>query len=160
LTESDNLNPRNSSIMTLANIVSRELRQVIKLRGNIVLHGMWISMQRSLTHASWNERLQYSISMTEAWEELLAVHGRKWKHEEYLYCCTICCNKQSVIYFITITSIKTHHAMLKDNCTTISWWANTRMHAKVSGLAAWSENCNWYSSLPLDAVVSLFCESL
>jgi hypothetical protein len=25
---------------------------------------------------------------------------------------------------------------------------------KVSGLAAWRENCKWYSSLPLDAVVS------
>jgi hypothetical protein len=33
-----------------------------------------------------------------------------------------------------------------------------RMYPKVSGLAAWSENCKWYSSLPLYAVVSLFCE--
>jgi hypothetical protein len=31
---------------------------------------------------------------------------------------------------------------------------------KVSGLAAWSENCKWYSSLPLGTVVSLFCESV
>jgi hypothetical protein len=31
---------------------------------------------------------------------------------------------------------------------------------KVSGLAAWSENCKWYSCLPLGAVVSLFCESV
>jgi hypothetical protein len=31
------------------------------------------------------------------------------------------------------------------------------VYPKVSGLAAWSENCKWYSSLPLDAVVSLFC---
>jgi hypothetical protein len=30
---------------------------------------------------------------------------------------------------------------------------------KVFGLATWSENCKWYSSLPLGAVVSLFCES-
>jgi hypothetical protein len=30
---------------------------------------------------------------------------------------------------------------------------NTRVYPKVSGLAAWSENCKWYSSLPLDAVV-------
>jgi hypothetical protein len=35
----------------------------------------------------------------------------------------------------------------------------TRMYPKVSGLAAWSENCKWYSSLPLGAVVSLFYES-
>jgi hypothetical protein len=34
----------------------------------------------------------------------------------------------------------------------------TRVYPKVSGLAAWSENCKWYSSLPLSAVVSLFCE--
>jgi len=33
-------------------------------------------------------------------------------------------------------------------------------YPKVSGLAAWSENCEWYSSLPLGAVVSLFCESV
>jgi hypothetical protein len=28
--------------------------------------------------------------------------------------------------------------------------------SKVSGLAAWSENCKWYSSVPLCAIVSLF----
>jgi len=33
-----------------------------------------------------------------------------------------------------------------------------RMYTKVSGLATWSENCKWYSSLPLGAVVLLFCE--
>jgi len=32
--------------------------------------------------------------------------------------------------------------------------------SKFSGVAAWSENCKWYSSLPLGAVVSLFCESV
>jgi hypothetical protein len=36
----------------------------------------------------------------------------------------------------------------------------TRMHPTFSGLAAWSENCKWYSSLPLGGVVSLFCESV
>jgi len=36
----------------------------------------------------------------------------------------------------------------------------TRVYPKVSGLAAWSENCKWYSSLPLHTVVSLFCESV
>jgi hypothetical protein len=34
--------------------------------------------------------------------------------------------------------------------------SNTRVYPKVYGLAAWSENCKWYSSLPLRAVVSLF----
>jgi hypothetical protein len=35
---------------------------------------------------------------------------------------------------------------------------NTRVYPKVSGLAARSLNCKWHSFLPLDAVVSLFCE--
>jgi hypothetical protein len=30
------------------------------------------------------------------------------------------------------------------------------VYPKVSGLAAWSENCKWYNSLPLGAVGSLF----
>jgi hypothetical protein len=35
---------------------------------------------------------------------------------------------------------------------------HVRVYPKVSGLAACSENCKWYSSLPLGEVVSLFCE--
>jgi hypothetical protein len=35
-----------------------------------------------------------------------------------------------------------------------------RVYPKLSGLAAWSENCKWYGSLPIAAVVSLFCESV
>jgi hypothetical protein len=34
-----------------------------------------------------------------------------------------------------------------------------RVYPKVYGLATWSKNCKWYSSLSLGAVVSLFCES-
>jgi hypothetical protein len=34
----------------------------------------------------------------------------------------------------------------------------TRVYPKVSGPANWSENCKWYSSLPLGAVVLLFRE--
>jgi hypothetical protein len=37
---------------------------------------------------------------------------------------------------------------------------NTGVYPKVSGLAAWSENWKWYSSLPLGTVISLFCESV
>jgi hypothetical protein len=37
---------------------------------------------------------------------------------------------------------------------------STRVYPQVSGLAAWSENCKWYSSLSLCAVVSLLCESI
>jgi hypothetical protein len=29
----------------------------------------------------------------------------------------------------------------------------TTVYPKVSGLATWNENCKWYSSLPLDAIV-------
>jgi hypothetical protein len=36
----------------------------------------------------------------------------------------------------------------------------TRAYPKVSGPAASSENCKWYSSLELGAVISLFCESV
>jgi hypothetical protein len=36
----------------------------------------------------------------------------------------------------------------------------TKVYTKVSGLAAWSEDCKWYSSLPIGAVVSLFCDSV
>jgi hypothetical protein len=43
-------------------------------------------------------------------------------------------------------------------------YETTRMHPrvyrKVSGLTAWSDNCKWYSSLPLVVVVSLLCESV
>jgi len=36
----------------------------------------------------------------------------------------------------------------------------TRVYLKVSGLAAWNENCKWYSSLSLGAVLALFYESV
>jgi hypothetical protein len=36
----------------------------------------------------------------------------------------------------------------------------TNVYPKVSGMAAWSENCKWYNSLPQVAVVSLLCESV
>jgi hypothetical protein len=39
-------------------------------------------------------------------------------------------------------------------------YTNTRVYPKVSGLATWSENCKLYSSLPLGAVGSPFCESV
>jgi hypothetical protein len=37
---------------------------------------------------------------------------------------------------------------------------NTRVYPKVFELAAWSQNFKWLSSLPLGAVVSLFCKSV
>jgi hypothetical protein len=35
-----------------------------------------------------------------------------------------------------------------------------RVYPKVSGLTSWSENCKWYSFLPLGTVVSLLYESV
>jgi len=35
-----------------------------------------------------------------------------------------------------------------------------RVYPKVTGLAAWSENCKWHSFMSLGAVASLFCESV
>jgi len=39
-------------------------------------------------------------------------------------------------------------------------YLRTRVQPKVPGLAACSENCKWYSSLPLGTVVSVFYESV
>jgi hypothetical protein len=58
--------------------------------------------------------------------------------------------------------------MLSDtsNTETVIWNLSQRkeickkVYPEVSGLAAWSENCKWYSSLPLGAVVSLLYESV
>jgi hypothetical protein len=42
----------------------------------------------------------------------------------------------------------------------IHTYIHAGVYPKVSGLAAWSENCKWYISLPLGVVVSLFCETV
>jgi hypothetical protein len=42
--------------------------------------------------------------------------------------------------------------------TYIHTYIHTHVYPKVSVLAAWSENCKWYSSMSLG--VSLFCESV
>jgi hypothetical protein len=44
------------------------------------------------------------------------------------------------------------------NCTLRCPLVQVAASTEVSGLAAWTENCRWYSSLPLGAVVSLFCQ--
>jgi hypothetical protein len=62
--------------------------------------------------------------------------------------------KEVLVYFNSdVGSIKKCVSYKDINIPTI-----TRVYPKVSALAAWSKNCKWYSSLPLDAVVSLFCE--
>jgi hypothetical protein len=74
------------------------------------------------------------------------------------------------LLFIKITRNKWMHyayvrcKMFQTKVLHLNWglyfMSDKRVYPKVSGLAAWSENCKWYSSLPLGAVVSLFCESV
>jgi hypothetical protein len=58
----------------------------------------------------------------------------------------LCCFKHLIHLF---------HMQVHLHCSTC-----TTVYPKVSGLAAWSENCKWCSSLPLDAIVSLSYESV
>jgi hypothetical protein len=50
--------------------------------------------------------------------------------------------------------------MLKPSQNSVIKCTCKREYPKVSGLAAWRENCKWYSYLPVGAVISLFCESV
>jgi hypothetical protein len=59
---------------------------------------------------------------------------------------------KSIILLLILYECKTLSLAVGEECT--------RIYPKVSGLVAWSENCKWYSSLPLGAVVSLFRESV
>jgi hypothetical protein len=61
----------------------------------------------------------------------------------------------SSMYLVSYTYIYTYiHTYTHTHTHT-----HGRVYPKDSGLASWSENCKWYTSLPLVAVVSLFCES-
>jgi hypothetical protein len=67
----------------------------------------------------------------------------------------------SLIYFKTKSlSVMEGHKELRHLLKVGLAAVNTRVYPKVSGLAAWSENCKWFSSLLLGAAVSLFCESV
>jgi hypothetical protein len=63
-------------------------------------------------------------------------------------------------YGLGILNIGIVNSNLAQGMTYIYISTSTRVDPKVSLLAAWSENCKRYSSLPLGAVVSLFCESI
>jgi hypothetical protein len=62
------------------------------------------------------------------------------------------------VIMLFFSTLRRRIIIFKEISTT--FFESTRVYPKVSGLAAWSENCKWYSSLPLDAVVLLFCESV
>jgi hypothetical protein len=74
----------------------------------------------------------------------------------------VCIFRRIIKYF----SITPTHTMLAcyRNLSGINFvsaffnFIHTRVYRKVSGLAAWNENCKWYTSLPLGTVVSLFSD--
>jgi hypothetical protein len=51
-------------------------------------------------------------------------------------------------------------AILKEGPLFTYYIRHKRVYPKVSGMATWSENCKWYSSLPLGAVDPLYYESV
>jgi hypothetical protein len=104
------------------------------------------------------------------WVEILFVHSL---HELLELCNTMRDLKFSrrwryeVVVFQAVTPctyMVVYHSFGGPSCLHLQGDLNryhaTKMSQKVSGLAAWSENCKWYNSLPLGAVVSLFCESV
>jgi hypothetical protein len=59
--------------------------------------------------------------------------------------------------------IETEVAFFKGNYVLYYYYYYYYYYTSISKsfrTAAWSENCEWYSSLPLGAVVSLLCESV
>jgi hypothetical protein len=63
------------------------------------------------------------------------------------------------VFHVRINNPPITQALVMLNVITI-FTNNTRVYTKVPGLAAWSENGKWYSSLPLGTVLSLFYESV
>jgi hypothetical protein len=76
----------------------------------------------------------------------------EWKH---LRCLAVITGNMITLVSVYFRLFRLGLAQGPDaNCTTYEGVP------KVPGLAVWSENCKWYSSLPLCAVVSLLCESV
>jgi len=80
-----------------------------------------------------------------------------------------CCSRKMQAFLGYCLSESNNYHICKLSCNTIwinnsfayfLYWICTRVYQKVSGLAARSKNCKWYSSLILGAVVSLFWESV
>jgi hypothetical protein len=55
---------------------------------------------------------------------------------------------------------RSNSAASRITTATIKTCSPYEVYPKLSGLAAWTENCKWYSCVPLGALVSLFCESV
>jgi hypothetical protein len=52
---------------------------------------------------------------------------------------------------------RNHSVITKGIVITRRFLLHTMVYIKLSGLAAWSENCNWYSCMPTNEIVSQFC---
>jgi hypothetical protein len=68
--------------------------------------------------------------------------------------------KDTGMKYVTYSSVTGSRYVTVLPCVLMPAHERTRVYPKVSGLAAWSENFKWYSSLPLGAIISLFCESV
>jgi hypothetical protein len=66
-----------------------------------------------------------------------------------------------LIYFVTVnkSGVKAGSDVVALD-TELHMYEHMRVYPKVSGLATWNENCIWYSSLQLRAVLPLFDESV
>jgi hypothetical protein len=73
-----------------------------------------------------------------------------------LQCCII--NTEKLHHVSCVASVLLHVGAVPYK--NINKFSITRVYPNVSGLAACNENCKWYGSLPLGAVVSLFYESV
>jgi hypothetical protein len=75
-------------------------------------------------------------------------------------CCVIWAEKDKGETAVANFKVLLQRSLGRMRDATEHYSQDRRVYPKVSGLVAWSENCKWYSSLPLGAVVSLFCDSV
>jgi hypothetical protein len=111
--------------------------------------GRMINLTRSICQ---KQILNIAMTLSYHWEEWNPIHV-----SSYLKMCFfILSNTKRPACFRTPYL----QAFTKIRFCMLLWHHTMRVYPKVSGLATWSENCKWYSSLPLGAVVLLFCESV
>jgi len=111
-----------------------------------------------MKYGGWHANMTFPL-----WAHLIHFEVNTVKIAAFLFmlpqCHTVCCSymegRETCIYlqrkFLQCGNIILGHTHTHTH-------THTRVYPKVSGLATWSEKCKCYSSLPLGAVVSLFCE--
>jgi hypothetical protein len=106
--------------------------------------------------------IHYSLLVTHNWAACptnsISFISLPSRNQQFHYAIDLC----YIFHFILLRSEKyqVYYIWCRKNNLNDTKNICTRVYPKVSGLAAWSENCKWYSSLPLGAVVSLLCVSL